>query len=162
MDLSSVDAELRDIHPTLSVQAFVDELGDRVDVETVDLVLASREVLARAKNRIGYAPSYVAVSILKTPGRWARNRQEFTPKRAAATPSADDLLKQRKQQERDACAAGEHDWGSLSWPEKDRGHCVRDFCGVGRASLDPEFASFLDGGEPPARPVLEGGLRWGA
>lgn len=144
MDPSAVDAELRDIHPTLSVQAFVDELGDRVDVQTVDLVLASREVLARAKNRIGYAPSYVAVSILKTPGRWARNRQEFTPKRAAAAPSADELLKQRKQQERDACAAGEHDWGSLSWPELDRAHCVRDFCGAARASHDPEYAKLQD------------------
>lgn len=161
-DLTAIDAELRKIHPTLSVQAFVDELGGRVDVESVDLVLASREVLARAKRQIGYAPSYVAVSIVKTPGRWVRDRQAFTPQRQAAATTPDEIRRQRRQQEREECAEGRHDWGSTSWPEQDRAHCVRDICGVARASIDPEFARFLDGGATPPWTASEGGPRWGA
>lgn len=160
-DADRVDPELRAIHPTLSVQALREELGGRVDLATIDLVRASREILGRATQDLTYAPSYVAVAIAKTPSRYLHSR---TPYQASvkSKPAAESALRRAQQvSSREACAAGDHDWGPESWGEASRSHCIRPDCGASRAALDTVFAQLLDDLERPSAPTHHGGAPWG-
>lgn len=157
---SHLDSELQKIHPTLSVKALTEEFAGRLDLRSIDLVHASRDILSRAKRDIGYAPSYVAVGVLKAPSRYRHGNKPFTPKPSKPSAAASEESRtKRAQAERAACAEGQHDWGPASWGEEQRAHCIRDCCGIARSLMDAAYAAQFDVG-----PVVDesGGARWGA
>ncbi|WP_449279255.1 hypothetical protein [Leucobacter sp. GX0328] len=133
IDVAELDAELAEIHPSLSVAALARELRGRVPIESLDLVRACREILGanRQAGGVKYPPAYCAKSIVQAPERW----------QAALEPYLAPRPRQGGEETRstaDDCQVGNHWWGPESWGEIARSHCVN--CGVPRRTVDAVYS----------------------
>lgn len=134
VDTAEVDAELRELHPSLTVASITARLND-VDMAQVDIVWATRVLLERSgKRKIHSYPAYIASGIRRSPQAWPK---QHDPVKLSPSWSARDA----ERQDRDACERGIHDWGPASWRELDRAWCTRNFCDVRRIDVDSEYAA---------------------
>ena len=133
IDVAELDAELAEIHPSLSVAALAREIRGRVPVESLDLVRACREILGanRQAGGVKYPPAYCAKSICTAPERWQAGLEPYL------APRPRQGGEETRSMAND-CQTGNHWWGPESWGEIARSHCVN--CGVPRRNVDAVYS----------------------
>lgn len=137
---SEIDRELREIHPTLTVEAVTARLKV-AKVEDVDLLNAARVILGRATRSVAAPAAFVAAAIDRTPDAWRPQLPGFEPGDLDGPRTSQlDELRARERTETASCALGEHDWGDAWLAETDRGYCVRPRCNTARRTVDPAYA----------------------
>jgi len=68
---SGIEASLRDVHASLSLSAIRRRLGDAgLDSSRVDIPAAAAQALAASARPVGDPSAYVAIAIIREPGRW--------------------------------------------------------------------------------------------
>jgi len=68
---AGIEASLRDVHARLSLSAIRRRLGDAgLDHARVDIPAAASQALAASSRPVGDPSAYVAIAIIREPGRW--------------------------------------------------------------------------------------------
>lgn len=133
-----LDEQLQRIHPSLTASAIAAQVRDRIDLSGLDLVSACIEILNANKKPGGvtHPAAYVAKSLVADPERWVARKPYLglteLEQSIKDLPNADTAT---------GCASGRHDWGAHWLPEHERGHCIRDLCGVPRRHVDASYAA---------------------
>lgn len=129
-----LDAELAQLHPSLSIAALETELRGRVQLQEIYVQLACQEILDanRQPGGLRNPAAYIAKSIVADPDRW---KILTAPRPAGASAWAAE--KAREAADRSACDLGDHDYGDARLPEIQRAHCI--VCGQPRRDVDPAF-----------------------
>lgn len=133
-----LDEQLQQIHPSLTVSAIAAQVRGRIDLAGLDLVSACIEILNANKKPGGvtHPAAYVAKSLVADPERWVTRKPYLglteLEKSINDVPEANSAT---------GCASGLHDWGAHWLPEHERGHCIRDLCGVARRHVDADYAA---------------------
>lgn len=134
----ALDEQLQRIHPSLSTAAITAQVRGRIDLAGLDLVTACVEILNANKKPGGvtHPAAYVAKSLVADPERWVARKPYL-----GLTELENSFTDLPEETSAAGCSSGRHDWGAHWLPEHERGHCIRDLCGIPRRHVDASYAA---------------------